>query len=72
MSYSLENFCDDTRAILRNDDNAAGHDQVRQKLELLLQDLRPCHHELKRLLIRSLLHGCLLGDCLLCSQVLHM
>ena len=38
MTYSLEDFCADTRSILRSEDNPAGHDQVRQKLEQLLED----------------------------------
>lgn len=38
MTYSLENFCDDVRAILSATDNPAGRDKVRQKLELLLDD----------------------------------
>ena len=38
MSYSLEDFCADTRAILKARDDAAGRDEVRQKLEQLLQD----------------------------------
>ena len=38
MSYSLEDFCADTRAILKARDDAAGRDEVREKLEQLLQD----------------------------------
>jgi predicted metal-dependent enzyme (double-stranded beta helix superfamily) len=38
MSYLLENFCDEVRAILTAGDDSAGRDQIRQKLELLLQD----------------------------------
>ncbi len=38
MSYSLEDFCEDTRSILKSADNPAGRDQVRQKLEQLLED----------------------------------
>jgi predicted metal-dependent enzyme (double-stranded beta helix superfamily) len=38
MTYSLEAFCDDTRAILAEHDDHAGRDQVRQKLEKLLRD----------------------------------
>jgi predicted metal-dependent enzyme (double-stranded beta helix superfamily) len=38
MTYSLEDFCRDTRSILSAADNPAGHDQVRQKLEQLLKD----------------------------------
>ena len=38
MSYLLEDFCADTRSILKTADNSAGRDQVRQKLEQLLKD----------------------------------
>jgi predicted metal-dependent enzyme (double-stranded beta helix superfamily) len=38
MSYSLEDFCTDARTILRSQDTPAGRDQVREKLELLLED----------------------------------
>ena len=38
MSYSLEDFCSDTRAILREHDDHDGREQVRQKLEQLLVD----------------------------------
>lgn len=38
MSYSLEDFCADTRSILKSNDNHAGRDEVRQKLEQLLED----------------------------------
>ncbi|MEZ5557049.1 MAG: hypothetical protein R3E86_00670 [Pseudomonadales bacterium] len=38
MSYSLEDFCRDTRSILEQRDDHEGRDQVRQKLEQLLQD----------------------------------
>lgn len=38
MSYSLEDFCKDTRAILEAHDDHEGRDQVRQKLERLLRD----------------------------------
>ncbi len=38
MSYSLENFCDDARAILESHDDHDGRDQVRGKLEQLLLD----------------------------------
>ncbi|MDA1075324.1 MAG: hypothetical protein O3A63_11270 [Proteobacteria bacterium] len=36
MSYTLTDFCDDTRAILQKHDDHAGHEQIRQKLETLL------------------------------------
>lgn len=36
MAYSLDEFCDDVREILRVDDNHDGRDRVRQKLEQLL------------------------------------
>jgi predicted metal-dependent enzyme (double-stranded beta helix superfamily) len=42
MSYSLEDFCADTRAILSARDNPTGRDEVRQKLEQLLQDQDFC------------------------------
>ena len=38
MSYSLDDFCNDTRAILAAHDDHEGRDQVRQKLEKLLVD----------------------------------
>lgn len=38
MSYSLDDFCSDTRAILKAHDDHEGRDEVRQKLELLLSD----------------------------------
>jgi predicted metal-dependent enzyme (double-stranded beta helix superfamily) len=38
MSYSLNDFCDDARAILSERDDHDGRDQVRRKLELLLVD----------------------------------
>ncbi len=38
MSYSLNDFCDDTRSILREHDDHDGREQIRQKLELLLVD----------------------------------
>ena len=42
MSYSLEEFCDDVRAILSERDDHAGRDRVRQKLERLLGDAAFC------------------------------
>ena len=42
MSYSLEDFCDDTRSILEAHDDHAGREQVRQKLEQLLRDPAFC------------------------------
>lgn len=38
MSYSLEDFCDDTRAILTGGDDHDGREKIRQRLELLLAD----------------------------------
>jgi predicted metal-dependent enzyme (double-stranded beta helix superfamily) len=38
MSYSLEDFCADTRSILQKQDDHDGRDRVRQKLEQLLVD----------------------------------
>lgn len=38
MSYSLEDFCADTRTILQAHDDHDGRDQVRQNLERLLKD----------------------------------
>ena len=38
MAYSLNEFCDDVREILRVGDNPDGRDRVRQKLEQLLVD----------------------------------
>ena len=42
MSYSLDDFCDDTRTILAGNDNHAGRDLVRQKLEQLLNQEAFC------------------------------
>lgn len=42
MSYSLDDFCEDTRAILKAHDDHEGRDQVRQKLERLLVDPNFC------------------------------
>ena len=42
MSYSLADFCDDTRAILADGDNRDGREKIRQKLELLLRDAAFC------------------------------
>ena len=42
MSYSLEDFCDQTRAILLQNDDHDGRESVRQKLELLLNDPTFC------------------------------
>lgn len=42
MSYTLDDFCADTRAILRAQDDHDGRDQIRQKLELLLEDAAFC------------------------------
>jgi predicted metal-dependent enzyme (double-stranded beta helix superfamily) len=38
MSYSLENFCMDARAILAAHDDHDGREKIRQKLEVLLGD----------------------------------
>jgi hypothetical protein len=38
MSYSLDDFCEDTRTILHGADNHAARDRIRKKLELLLVD----------------------------------
>ena len=38
MTYSLEDFCADTKAILDSEDNRSGRDRVRQNLEKLLGD----------------------------------
>jgi len=38
MSYSLDNFCDDVRAIVEESDNRDGRELIKQKLELLLVD----------------------------------
>jgi len=38
MSYSLNDFCADTRSILEKHDDHDGRQQVRAKLELLLRD----------------------------------
>jgi len=38
MSYSLSDFCSDTRAILKANDDHEGRDRVRQNLERLLKD----------------------------------
>lgn len=42
MSYSLEDFCDQTREILKTRDNPDGRDEVRQCLERLLEDKDFC------------------------------
>ncbi len=38
MSYSLHDFCSETRSILRQQDDHEGREQIRQKLEQLLRD----------------------------------
>ena len=42
MSYSLGDFCDDTRGILLESDDRSGRENVRQKLELLTRDAAFC------------------------------
>ena len=42
MSYLLVDFCEDARLILEANDNPAGREQIRQKLELLLVDADFC------------------------------
>jgi predicted metal-dependent enzyme (double-stranded beta helix superfamily) len=42
MSYSLNDFCDDARAILLESDDHHGRERIRQKLELLLCDAAFC------------------------------
>ena len=42
MSYSLDEFCNDVRAILLEGDNRDGREKIRQKLELLLGDATFC------------------------------
>ena len=42
MSYSLDDFCDDARAILLERDDPDGREDIRQKLELLLGDEAFC------------------------------
>ena len=42
MGYSLTEFCDDVRAILRESDDREGRDRVRRKLEALLGDRDFC------------------------------
>ena len=42
MGYSLNDFCEDTRAILQAHDDHDGRDKVRQKLELLLGNPEFC------------------------------
>ena len=42
MSYSLDDFCADVRAILSASDDPNGRESIRQKLELLLQDSAFC------------------------------
>ena len=41
-SYSLNDFCDDTRTILQESDDHDAREQIRQKLELLLRDAAFC------------------------------
>ncbi|MEQ8857720.1 MAG: hypothetical protein RIC56_03660 [Pseudomonadales bacterium] len=38
MSYSLDDFCSDTRSILEKQDDPDGREQIRRKLEQLLRD----------------------------------
>lgn len=38
MSYSLNDFCSDTRSILEKRDDHGGREQIRRKLEQLLRD----------------------------------
>lgn len=38
MGYSLNDFCADTRTILKRHDDRDGRDEIRQKLECLLHD----------------------------------
>ncbi len=42
MSYSLDDFCADARAILGEQDNHEGRDRIRQNLERLLRDRAFC------------------------------
>ena len=42
MSYTLNDFCDDTRAILKESDDKNGRNAIRQKLESLLGDEAFC------------------------------
>ncbi len=42
MGYSLDDFCDETRAILVERDDPDGREIIRQKLELLLRDVAFC------------------------------
>ncbi len=42
MSYSLDDFCDQTRTILLQNDDHDGRESIRQKLELLLNDPTFC------------------------------
>ena len=42
MSYSLDDFCNDTRAILLESDDHDGRENIREKLELLLCDAAFC------------------------------
>ncbi len=42
MAYTLNNFCDETRAILKKNDNSSGREQIRKSLEQLLADKAFC------------------------------
>ncbi|MFT6436987.1 MAG: putative metal-dependent enzyme (double-stranded beta helix superfamily) [Candidatus Azotimanducaceae bacterium] len=42
MTYSLDNFCEDTRTILSEGDDSDGRAKVKQKLEQLLTDQAFC------------------------------
>ncbi len=42
MSYSLDDFCSDTRAILKDGDNPLAREQIRSTLERLLRDEEFC------------------------------
>ena len=42
MAYSLDDFCLDTRSILKEGDNGDAREKIRQRLELLLNDQAFC------------------------------
>lgn len=46
MGDSLEAFCNDTRSILAGQDNPAGREQIRQRLERLLGDAAFCREHM--------------------------
>ena len=69
MAYSLNNFCDDTRATLRKSDDSAGREKIRRALEQLLTDQAFCaeyapadnHSGMKQIFEDASLNFCVLA-----------